>query len=31
MLKSKLFDKERLDITVNRLCHQLIENHLCKK
>lgn len=27
MLKSRLFDKKRLDITIDRLCHQLIENH----
>ena len=27
MLKSRLFDKKRLDITIERLCHQLIENH----
>ncbi len=25
--KSRLFNKERLEITINRLCHQLIENH----
>ena len=27
MLKSRLFDTKRLDITIDRLCHQLIENH----
>ena len=27
MLKSRLFNKKRLDITIDRLCHQLIENH----
>ena len=25
--KSRLFNKKRLEITINRLCHQLIENH----
>ncbi|MFL3000736.1 MAG: bifunctional pyr operon transcriptional regulator/uracil phosphoribosyltransferase PyrR [Cytophagales bacterium] len=25
--KSRLFNKKRLDITINRLCHQLIEKH----
>ena len=25
--KSILFDNKRLEITINRLCHQLIENH----
>ena len=25
--KSKLFNNERLEITIDRLCHQLIENH----
>ena len=25
--KSILFDSKRLEITINRLCHQLIENH----
>ena len=25
--KSRLFNKERLEITINRLCHQLNENH----
>jgi len=25
--KSRLFNRERLEITIDRLCHQLIENH----
>lgn len=25
--KSKLFNNERLEITIDRLCHQLLENH----
>ena len=25
--KSRLFDNKRLEITINRLCQQLIENH----
>jgi len=25
--KSRLFDNKRLDITINRLCQELIENH----
>ena len=25
--KSRLFNEERLEITIDRLCHQLIENH----
>ncbi len=25
--RSRLFNKERLEITIDRLCHQLIENH----
>ena len=25
--KSRLFNEKRLEITIDRLCHQLIENH----